>query len=931
MNKFKRTVSLLMALILIGISGSEMVSVKVKAADSTVKIFIGDSKTPRHHRAVELGTETEELSFSLKGETVKSSSYASNNPTSFKIRNTTEGKCIVEGVAEGSGLVTLTVKTEEGNTYKEKLFISVYTRIGSYRGVANKNTDVYRGATDNAGVENKDDKGDIKKSTEFLVTASCGDFYIIRTLDGTVYDDNQDTGFVKKVDIDIQADSLKINEDSTSVKIGNSVKLSTTIAPEIVANKKVDWSSSNEKVAVVDSNGQVKGKSEGTVAVTAVTKDGSNKKDSIYVSVYTTIRNTEGYLGADSKFYQVANDKIIKGEGHKGDKFTIVGKCGEYYKIQREQLSGDCYVLKKEVKIPVQSINIVNKPIMLEVGDKIKLNISIYPTLANNKNVIWMSSNKRVATVDKTGLVIAKKSGVVTISVMTVDGNKKADCHLEINQKQNTSGKSIVKPIITDMRVLGFNKIQFNFLAPQKCNRFAIYVDGKKKVEVKSEKAMYSCILSLNLEMNRKYSISVKPYLKKGKKKTYYAMSNKLKVVTSKLQIDTCVTRSKSITVKWSKYEDLKEAKRVKGYEIYRTTKKNGRYQLLGIVSNKQFQYVDKNVQNNKVYYYKVRAVGKNEKGIFSGAKKERAYSIKKIAKYIAKNYPSVCTNKKKSMNKYYIYDKGFGHKKYPSVKYRFVNNTLEVHVYLEFVTYIDSGQKDSQGVKIYKKDKASGHDEISTNKYISRFKKGLKKVYSNCKVVGKTGRDFKTGIKFNTKLCIHEKKKGAKYNKEQQFIEVLIGGECPNCTSKGDHWYHSGPNKNSINYIDYKEAHVIYMPTNSQVKANYKNNEPDDYEITSAHEMGHILGLADAYYNKVDRCADNNETGFRYGHKKFDNLMKHHIFYKKLKSNDVEMMLKAYEERVWYVTQYYQKYDNYNISEVIMNKDDEQKEKALW
>lgn len=75
MKKFKRTVSLLMALILIGISGSEMVSVKVKAADSTVKIFIGDSKTPRHHRAVELGTETEELSFSLKGEKVKSSSW----------------------------------------------------------------------------------------------------------------------------------------------------------------------------------------------------------------------------------------------------------------------------------------------------------------------------------------------------------------------------------------------------------------------------------------------------------------------------------------------------------------------------------------------------------------------------------------------------------------------------------------------------------------------------------------------------------------------------------------------------------------------------------------------------------------------------------------------------------------------------------------
>lgn len=244
-----------------------MVSVKVKAADNTVKIFIGDSKTPRHHRAVELGTETEELSFSLKGEKVKSSSYASNNPTSFKIKNTTEGKCIVEGVAEGTGLVTLTVKTEEGNTYKEKLFISVYTRIGSYHGVANKNTDVYRGATDNAGVENKDDKGDIKKSTEFSVTASCGDFYIIKTLDGTVYDDKQDTGFVKKADIDVEAEEIEV-EDSIELNIGQRKNIQAKVLPEIARNKKLYYISNDERVVTIDKNGNLTAHKVGVVEIT---------------------------------------------------------------------------------------------------------------------------------------------------------------------------------------------------------------------------------------------------------------------------------------------------------------------------------------------------------------------------------------------------------------------------------------------------------------------------------------------------------------------------------------------------------------------------------------------------------------------------------------------------------------------------------------
>lgn len=80
-------------------------------------------------------------------------------------------------------MVTLTVKTTDGDTYTEKLFISVYTRIGSYTGVVNKDTDAYMGASVDSGVENYDDKGDLAKNTKLTITASCGEFYIFRTLD----------------------------------------------------------------------------------------------------------------------------------------------------------------------------------------------------------------------------------------------------------------------------------------------------------------------------------------------------------------------------------------------------------------------------------------------------------------------------------------------------------------------------------------------------------------------------------------------------------------------------------------------------------------------------------------------------------------------------------------------------------------------------
>jgi fibronectin type 3 domain-containing protein len=47
----------------------------------------------------------------------------------------------------------------------------------------------------------------------------------------------------------------------------------------------------------------------------------------------------------------------------------------------------------------------------------------------------------------------------------------------------------------------------------------------------------------------------------------------------------------------------------VKKYKIYRATKKNGKYQLIG-TSSKQ-SYIDRNTSTKKTYYYKVAASNK--------------------------------------------------------------------------------------------------------------------------------------------------------------------------------------------------------------------------------------------------------------------------------------------------------------------------------
>lgn len=932
-NKMNRMISIVMVVALLVFSGADLSVCTVYAAKSTLKLYLGNSKTARHHKAVAQGEQTEELSFELKDGTVKSSSYSSNNPTSFKIVNTAKGKCVVEALKEGTGLVTLTVKTTEGDTYTEKLFISVYTRIGSYSGVANKNTDVYRGASDNAGVENADDKGDIKKNTKFSVTASCEDYYIIKTLDGTIYEDDKDTGFIKKADIDILADLLRINGDDTSVKLNNSTKLDAMFAPSITANKGIDWSSSNSKVAAVDSKGQVSGKAEGTVSITAATKDGTNKKDSVYVSVYKELDTCLGKLKTESALYKVANNKIQRGFGTKGSELTIVGQCGDYYRVKMEDKSlytdGNsdeyCFVLKSKVAIPVQSIKLNKNAVTMLSGETVQLTGTLTPNMADNKNVIWNSSNKKVAQVNNNGKVTAKKVGIATITAKTEEGGKTVECIITVTEKQYAGKKANDKPVLK-VGNYNFDSVLIEVSSSKTFDGFILYYDNEEsdvKLKKRDRNTMNHGMTFGALNVNEKYTFRVKPYsINKNGKKKYGKLSNKASIVVGKVNAQAKVSQSKAITITWGKFNDATK------YEIYRAKKKHGKYKLIQTVGKKKCKYVDKKVKVKNKYYYKVRAVRKKEAGAMSDVKSAKACKLKKAANYLGKKYNFICMNKKKKINSYNF------NGNYPAVKYKFAKGKLEIHVYLEFVTYTYSGKKDAEGTLIYTKKKASANSSISTSKYISMFKKGIKKAYSNRHIVGGKG-DFKKGINFDTKLVIHEKKKGKKYNSKQEFVEVLIGGECPNCTTDGDHWYHEDINKNASGYIENPNTCIIYMPTNEQTYTNTEKgyDGPKEFTSTSAHELGHALGLADAYYDKKnedDRCAENEETAEKYSYKRYDNLMKSHKYYKYAKANDFEMMLEACDKISGQTTpasQYYKTYSDKKISKVIKNHDDNQKD----
>ncbi len=92
-----------------------------------------------------------------------------------------------------------------------------------------------------------------------------------------------------------------------------------------------------------------------------------------------------------------------------------------------------------EPDIALESI-LLPKTATVEMGKTLNLNVNFNPENATNKIVTWSSSDESVATVDNVGRVTPKKIGSTIITVVSQDGNKKANCTVTVTtQKQNNN------------------------------------------------------------------------------------------------------------------------------------------------------------------------------------------------------------------------------------------------------------------------------------------------------------------------------------------------------------------------------------------------------------------------------------------------------------------------------------------------------------
>ena len=286
-------------------------------------------------------------------------------------------------------------------------------------------------------------KNVISVNKEGLITGkSVGNANIIvRTEDG-----NKSTFISINVTKDNKnLEKVMLNKNKISLVTGDNEKLIVKYDPEDAVNKNVTWSSSNESVAVVDKNGLVTAKKEGTSIITVKSSNGKeskcevnvinkaievksielnnknieiNENDTYQLKVIVTPEdatdNSITWSTSDASIARVDSNGIVTAVSRGSANITATSKNGKF---------DICKV--KVYKIDIESIALNKSDFQVSKGSNFAVAYSVSPSNASNKKLIWTSSDTSVAMVDNNGNVKPIGYGITTIKASANDGSGK--------------------------------------------------------------------------------------------------------------------------------------------------------------------------------------------------------------------------------------------------------------------------------------------------------------------------------------------------------------------------------------------------------------------------------------------------------------------------------------------------------------------------
>ena len=172
----------------------------------------------------------------------------------------------------------------------------------------------------------------IPGETSAVYTLSAADVGKVLQLTVTGTGDYKDSPSARLSGIlDNKVTGVSLDKNALEMKTGETQTLTATVTPDYAADKTIAWSSSNEAVAAVDTDGVVKAVGKGTANITVTTKDGQ-KTDTCVVTVKEDIAQIE-LDNTAPEVYDTISVKNATGSDTQYQWFTSDTKDGTFTKI----------------------------------------------------------------------------------------------------------------------------------------------------------------------------------------------------------------------------------------------------------------------------------------------------------------------------------------------------------------------------------------------------------------------------------------------------------------------------------------------------------------------------------------------------------------------------------------------------------------------
>ena len=260
------------------------------------------------------------------------------------------------------------------------------------------------------------------------------------------YSTNVTTHYIKSTSW-VLISGITLTPSTLNMSPGETSQLTATTIPSDAINTEVTWTSSNENVATVDTNGLVTAVAGGSCTITCAATDGSGVTATCEVTITqlvtsimlshstltlpvdgfqrltatvlpdNAVNKTVTWSSSDEDVAEVTRTGGVSGVGEG----TCVITCSA---TDGSGVTATCQVtVGQSATVLVTSITLNESTLSMNVGATSNLTATVLPSNATNTAVTWSSSNTSVATVDANGQVTAIAVGTCTITCTATDGS----------------------------------------------------------------------------------------------------------------------------------------------------------------------------------------------------------------------------------------------------------------------------------------------------------------------------------------------------------------------------------------------------------------------------------------------------------------------------------------------------------------------------